>query len=240
MGKHFIIWFRGPDEVFTLPTLPVQQVARDGKSIEGIVLARRVVGLEIKHHIQVAHLGNLCITRDDTTHLVGKNGVTIIALPFLQVVRQGNTNPFCLQLVVWIDTARIIEHHETVFRQFFGQTTPLALWRGAGGEAINSALILYQFLPPLHIPVVDAKQGLLAGLPLMGVGDIILRPSHSDVQGLANSLITSSMTTNIGHPMFAFEFTKFITAIPRPVDECRKTTSLVHVPSVVLIRQNTS
>ena len=39
MGKHFVVWFRGPDEVFTLPTLPVQQVARDGKGVEGIVLA---------------------------------------------------------------------------------------------------------------------------------------------------------------------------------------------------------
>ena len=65
----------------------MDEVTTDGKGIESIVLARRVVGLEIKHHIQVAHLGNLCITRDDTTHLVGKNGVTIIALPFLQVVR---------------------------------------------------------------------------------------------------------------------------------------------------------
>ena len=87
MGKHLVIGFRGPDEVFTLPTLPMDEVARDSKGVESIILARRVVGLEIKHHIQVAHLGNLSITCDDTTHLVGKNGVTIIALPFLQVVR---------------------------------------------------------------------------------------------------------------------------------------------------------
>ena len=140
----------------------MNEVATHSKGIEGIILARRVVGLEIKHHIQVAHLGYLGITRDDATYLIGKDGITIIAFPFLQVVAEGYTNALSLQIVIWIDAASIVEHHKTILRQFFGQTTPLALRRGAGGEAINGTLVLHQLLPPLHVFVINAHQRFFA------------------------------------------------------------------------------
>ena len=38
MGKHLVVRLCRPDQVFALPTLPVQKVATDGKSVKGIIL----------------------------------------------------------------------------------------------------------------------------------------------------------------------------------------------------------
>ena len=135
----------------------MNEVATDGKGIEGIVLTRRVVGLEIEHDIKIAHLGNLCVTSDDASHLIGKDGIAVVALPLFQVVRQGNADALCLEVVGGIDTSSVVEHDEAILLQFLGQTTPLALWRGAGGETVDSALILHQLLPPLNILVIDGE-----------------------------------------------------------------------------------
>ena len=114
MGKHFIVRLSRPDKVVTLPILPMYEVARNGKGIVGIILSRRIVSLEIKHHIEVAHLGYLSIARNNATHLVGKDRIAIIALPFLHIIRQGNANALCLQAVGWINATCIVKHHETV------------------------------------------------------------------------------------------------------------------------------
>ena len=37
VGKHLVVGLGWPDEVFTLPTLPMQQVAADSKSIESVI-----------------------------------------------------------------------------------------------------------------------------------------------------------------------------------------------------------
>ena len=62
----------------------MNEVATDGRGIEGIVLTRRVVGLEIEHEIKIDHLGNLCVTSDDASHLIGKDGIAVVALPLFK------------------------------------------------------------------------------------------------------------------------------------------------------------
>ena len=70
MGKHLIVRFRRDDKVFAFPRLPVDEVPRYGKSVEGVVLTTGVVGLEVEHDVEVGHLGNLRIARDDATYFV--------------------------------------------------------------------------------------------------------------------------------------------------------------------------
>ena len=227
MGKHLIIRFRRNDEVFAFPRLPVDEVARDSKSVEGVILTTGVVGLEVEHDVEVVHLHNLSITRDDATYLISEDGVALVALPFFQVVGEGDAYAFSLQIVFWVDTSSVIEHHETLAQCF--------LW-----VVIDGTLILYQFLPPLHVFIVDAEQGLVARLPFMCLSDVAIRPGYANVQWFANSLITSAMSTDVGQPIVLLEFGNTIAPSPCPVDECRESTTLVHVPSVLFIRKDAS
>ena len=74
----------------------------------------------------------------------------------------------------------------------------------------------------------------------MGLGDITLRPCHTDVQRFANGFITCTVTTDVGHPVVLLIFRNAVAAIPCPVNQGRKTTALVHVPAFVFIGKNAS
>ena len=54
----------------------------------------------------------LSVTCDNTAYFVSKNGVAVVAFPFLEVVGEGDANAFSLQIVLRIDTASIIKHHK--------------------------------------------------------------------------------------------------------------------------------
>ena len=86
VSKHLVIRLRRDNEVFTIPCLPVDEVARDSKCIEGIIFATGVVGLEVEHHIEIIHLSNLSVASNDTAYFVGKNGVAVVAFPFFEVI----------------------------------------------------------------------------------------------------------------------------------------------------------
>ena len=92
----------------------MDEVARDSKGVEGVILTTGVVGLEVEHDIEVVHLGNLRVTRNDAAYFVGKNRVALVALPFFQVVGEGDAYAFSLQIVGRIDATGIIEHDEAV------------------------------------------------------------------------------------------------------------------------------
>ena len=171
----------------------MDEVARNSKGVEGVILTTGVVGLEVEHDVEVVHLGNLCIARDDATYLISEDGIALVALPFFQVVGEGDAYALGLEVVGWVDTSSVIEHYETLAQCF--------LW-----VVIDGTFILYKFLPPLHIFIVDAEQGLVARLPFMRLGDVAIRPGYANVQWFTNSLITSAMSTDVGHPIVLLVF----------------------------------
>ena len=72
----------------------------------------------------------------------------------------------------------------------------------------------------------------------MRFSDVAIRPRHTDVQRFAYSLIACAMSTDIGHPIVLLVFGNTIASTPCPVNQSRKTASLVHVPSVVLVGED--
>ena len=48
---------------------------------------------------------------------------------------------------------------------------------------------------------MDAHQGLVVSLPLMGGSDVATRPCQTYVQRLTYGLVAGTMTTDIGHPV---------------------------------------
>ena len=144
MGKQLVVGLGRCDKVCTFPALPVDEVATDGEGVEGCILTAGVVGLEVEHDVEVVHLDDLGVTSDNAAYFVGKDGITFIAFPFLEVVGQGDANAFSLEVVLGIDTSSIVVHHKAgteCLRRVF----------------VNSAFVFRQFLPPLYIFVVDAE-----------------------------------------------------------------------------------
>ena len=121
-----------------------------------------------------------------------------------------------------VDAAGVVEHQE-------------AAAEGLLLVVVDGALILRELLPPLGALVVDGEQGLVGRLPLVGLSDIALRPRQSDVQRFAHGLVAGAVAADIGHPVVLLVFCDGIAAAPRPVDECRETAALVHVPPVGLV-----
>ena len=121
MCEHLVVFLRGPDEVFTLPALPMNQVTTDGKGVEGIVFPRGVVSHEIEHDVKVSHLGYLGIACYNTAYLVGKDRITVKALPFLQVVGKGDADALGFQLIGGIDATGVVEHHKTIVAHLWWQ-----------------------------------------------------------------------------------------------------------------------
>ena len=72
----------------------------------------------------------------------------------------------------------------------------------------------------------------------MCLSDVAIRPGYANVQWFANSLIASAMSTDVGQPIVLLEFGNTIAPSPCPVNQSRKTASLVHVPSFVLIGED--
>ena len=232
MGKQLVIRLRGPDEVGARPVLPVNQVARDGEGVIGSILAVGVIGREVEHDIESLppvpsqrggiHADYLGITSDDARGLVEVDGITLIALPPLEVVAEGNADALGFEVVVRVDATGIIEHDEALAKSF--------LW-----VIVDGALILCELFPPLYILVVDAQQGLVGCLPFVGLGDVATCPSHTDMQGFAHSLIACTVPSDVGHPVLALIATQLVAPVPCPVDKGRESAPLVHVPAAVLI-----
>ena len=72
----------------------------------------------------------------------------------------------------------------------------------------------------------------------MRSSDVAIRPGNANVQWFTNSLIASAMSTDVGQPIVLLEFGNTIASSPCPVNECRESTTLVHVPSVLFIRKD--
>ena len=166
------------------------------------------------------------------------DGITLIAFPLFEVVGEGYADALSFQVVLGIDAAGIVEHDVTILAQSRRQE----VFRLCSFlfNFIDGAFVLYKLFPPLYVLVVDAEQRLVAGLPLVSLGDVTASPCHTDIQRFADSLITRAVTTDIGHPILVFVFTDAIAATPCPVDEGGETTALVHVPAIVLVGKDAS
>ena len=118
---------------------------------------------------------------------------------------------------------------------------PLPCRGGAGGgvsNLIHRALVLGEALPPLGVGVGDREQGLVARLPLVGGGDVLLRPREADGQRLAHGLVAGAVAADVSHPAAALVCALLIAAAPGPVDEGGEAAALVHVPAAVLMAQH--
>ena len=155
------------------------------------------------------------------------NRVALVAFPFLQIVGECDADALCLHIVGRVDAAGIIEHYET-------------LAQCLGIVAVDSTLVLHELFPPLHVLVVDAQQRFVSRLPLMGLGDVAFGPSHTYVQWCAQSLITSALASDVCHPVSVLERFHLVRTAPSPIYQCRESATLVHVPTTVLERQQSS
>ena len=209
VGKHLVVGLRGDNQVRARPVLPMQQVTADGEGVIGVIFAVGIIGREIEHDEQVAHLHNLGIARDDARSLVEVDRIAVVSFPILQVVAQGNADALSLEMVLGIDATSVVEHEEAVLAQCRWQVILgfavlaflFSFLQGLWLQVVDGALVLGQLLPPLHIVVVDAEQGLVLRLPLVGLGDGASGPCQSDVQRLAHGLIARAVTSDVGHPV---------------------------------------
>ena len=64
----------------------MQQVTADGEGVIGVIFAVGIIGREIEHDEQVAHLHNLGIARDDARSLVEVDRIAVVSFPILQIV----------------------------------------------------------------------------------------------------------------------------------------------------------
>ena len=74
----------------------------------------------------------------------------------------------------------------------------------------------------------------------MGFRNVTIRPCHTDIQRFTYGLVACPMTANVGHPMLILVFRNAVVPIPRPIDKGRKATTLVHIPTVVFITQQST
>ena len=72
--KVFIVRFCWTNKVGTGPIGPVDQVIRAGESFIGM-LVTMPEGAEIKHHVQLPDLSDLCITTDRTILIPADHGI---------------------------------------------------------------------------------------------------------------------------------------------------------------------
>ena len=151
MCKHLVVWFGWDDKILSLPVLPMYHVAACSKSVVGIVFSCRVECGEIEHHIQVAHLYNLCVAGNGAVRVVGEDRVRLIAGPFLHVVRESHTDtfPFGMGGVL---AAGIIIHHELIAEHLLVHT-------------VYCALVLSHIFPPLCILFFVRKDRLVESVP---------------------------------------------------------------------------
>ena len=235
MGEHIIIRFGRINQVGSLPVLPVHQVPAYGKCIVGIVFSLRIIGREIEHDIIMRELHNLCISRNDARSLMKEHRIASLSLgcaerqtaPGSHVAGEGDTDALCLQLVGRVDATGIIEHDER-----FAQRLVLI--------PVDGTFIMGEFLPPLCTFVVDRENRRRGCFPRMCLGDIAFGRSHTHIERLADGLIARTFSTEIAHPVATFVFCHLIRSVPGPVYQRRVSCTLVHVPSLVGIAEQSA
>ena len=151
-----------------------------------------------------------------------KDGIPSVTVPFLHIFRQGDSDALTLGMC-GILTPSIVEHDERIFL-FTLETVLFVL------HPVDGTLVLRQLLPPLCIFVIVAHQRFLESFPLMRCRQVVLCRCDTNTQGSLYSLITSTRTTDIGHPVTSFVRQHLIGTAPLVVDECRKSSSLVLIP----------
>ena len=229
MGEHLVVGLGRDNKVGTRPVLPVHKVATYRKCIEGIVFARRVEGREIEHDKDRClrflakhtggHLHYLCIACDGAIGVVRKHRVSLIAFPVLQILTQCYADALALGMG-GILAAGIVVHHIGRAEIFLG-------------HAVDGALVLCELFPPLGILLIVGKDWFLLTLPNIC---IIYRRcmGQADAERSVHGFVTSTWTTDIGHPILVLIRLNFITSTPLIVNQCRKTATLVLVPSLSL------
>ena len=235
MGEHIIIRFGRINQVGSLPVLPVHQVPAYGKCIVGVVFSLRIIGREIEHDIIMRELHDLCISRNDARSLMKEYRIACLSLgcaerqtaPGSHVAGEGDTDTLSLQLIGRVDATGIIEHDER-----FAQRLVLI--------PVDGAFIMGEFLPPLCTLVVDRENRRRGCFPRMCLGDIAFCRSHTHIERLADGLIARTFSTKITHPVATFVFCHFIRSVPSPVYQRRISSTLVHIPSLVGIAEQSA
>ena len=151
VGKHFVVRFRRNDEVFALPVSPMDEVIAGRERVEGVVFTCRIERREVEHHVKVAHLYYLRVAGYCAVRVVRKDGIALIAFPFLHIVRESNANTLTLRMCLVLSRS-VVEHHELVSELLFV-------------HHVDRAFVLGHLLPPLRFLVVIRHYGLLVGFP---------------------------------------------------------------------------
>ena len=175
----------------------------------------------------IGEVSNLCISSDDSRHLLCKDRISLVALPFLHVVRKGDADAFCLVVVGRIYSTSIVEHHESGAKSF-------------SAVLIDKTFILNELLPPLSILVVDVHERLLKGTPFMSNSVAILCPCLTEEERSTDTFITRSFSSEVCHPVSVLVFRHLVATVPLPVDEGGEAATLVHIPSAVFIVKETA
>ena len=229
MREHLVVGLGGDNQVGTHPVLPMHEITAHRKRVEGIVFARRVEGREIEHDKDRClrflakhtggHLHYLCVTGDGAIGVVRKDRISLIAFPVLQILAQCNADALALGMG-GILAAGIVVHHIGRTEIFLGHT-------------VDGALVLRELFPPLGILLIVGKDWFLLALPNICI--IYSRcMGQPDAERSVHGLVTSTRTSDIGHPILVLIRLNFITSTPLIVNQCRKTATLVLVPSLSL------
>ena len=150
---------------------------------------------------------------------MGKNRISLIAFPVLQILAQCYADALALGMG-GILAAGIVVHH-------IGSTEILL------GHTVDGTLILCELFPPLGILLIVGKDWLLLALPNICIIDRKCM-GQPDAERSVHGLVTSTRTSDIGHPILVLIRLNFITSTPLIVNQCRKTATLVLVPSLSL------
>ncbi len=141
VGKQFVELLGRINQIIPFPVIPCNKIIAACESIESLIGTRRVESGEIEHHIDVAHLDNLCVACDCALRLVCEHRIPGITTPFCHVVRQSYSDTLTLHAGFGIDTSGIVIHDETrtecLVRIF-----------------IDRAFIFSKSFPPLHVLIV--------------------------------------------------------------------------------------
>ena len=148
-----------------------------------------------------------------------KNRIPLIAFPVLQILAQCYADALALGMG-GVLAAGIVVHHIGRAEIFLG-------------HAVDGALVLGELFPPLGILLIVGKDWFLLALPNIC---IIYRRcmGQADAERSVYCFVTSTRTSYIRHPIVIFISLDFITSTPLVVYQCRKTATLVLVPSLTL------
>ena len=103
---------------------------------------------------------------------------------------------------------------------------------------IDGTFVLYQFLPPLCVLVVDVHQRFVCRLPFVWCGEGsrgLSGPRLSDKERCVDTFVARAFASDVCHPVFSLVWAHPVCAVPLPVDERGEASALVHVPSGLLV-----